>query len=68
MQAIISIGLGLFAIGALLFVLRRVIPLPRSGGRILTRLALAAWLAAVVLIVATVAIGLIGHAIVFPEQ
>jgi membrane protein CcdC involved in cytochrome C biogenesis len=65
MQAVIVPGFVVMAVGAILFVVPRVLPFRGRTARSLTRLAVAAWLLAILLIVTTVAIGLIGHALLF---
>ena len=65
MQTVILTGFVVMAIGAILFVVPRVLPLRGRTARSLTRLAVAAWLLAILLIVATAAIGLIGHALLY---
>lgn len=61
MQAVILAGFVVMAVGATLFFVPRMLPFRGRTARSLTRLAVAAWLLAILLIVATVAIGLIGH-------
>ncbi len=66
MQAIQTAGFAVFACGAVLLVLPRVLPI--RGRRGFNRAALAAFALGLLLIIGPLIVGLIGHAILYPDS
>jgi hypothetical protein len=68
MQALQVAGFAVFACGAVLFVLPRVLPIRGRGRRGITRASLAAFTLGLMLIIGPLIMGLIGHAIMYPTN
>jgi hypothetical protein len=66
MQALQAAGFAVFACGAVLFVLPRVLPI--RGRRGFARASLAAFALGLLLIIGPLIVGLIGHAILYPNS
>ena len=67
MQALQATGFAVFACGAVLFALPRVLPIRGRGRRRITRASLAAFALGLMLIIGPLIVGLIGHAILYPN-
>lgn len=68
MQALQAAGFAVFACGAVLFVLPRVLPIRGRGRRGFARASLAAFGLGLLLIIGPLIVGLIGHAILYPNS
>jgi hypothetical protein len=68
MQALRATGFAVFACGAVLFVLPRVLPIRGRGRRGITRASFAAFALRLMLIIGPLIVGLIGHAILYPTS
>ena len=68
MQALQAAGFAVFACGAVLLALPRVLPISGRGRRGFGRASLVAFALGLLLIIGPLIVGLIGHAILYPNS
>ena len=68
MQALQAAGFAVFACGAVLFALPRMVPVRGRSRRGFARASLAAFTLGLLLIIGPLVVGLIGHAILYPNS